>query len=220
MKKLFISFLVLAVSGVFLFPGSGLAAVVRGSIEGTVLSAETNQPLAGAALELQRSYPRKPPVSFRTTSNEGGRFTALLPAGTYHYLIRKPGFGLLEGTAVVTAAKKVVLPPPLKREAQVSGRIMAAGGKPLAGIAVSFGKYAQGRTDSAGRFTVPALNEGWYELTLDHPSWVPERQVSFSLAAGERKEAGDVVVRKAGSSGRARGGREPPGGRRRGVTLQ
>jgi hypothetical protein len=198
-KKLFISFLVLAVPGVFLFPESGLAAVVKGSIEGTVLSAETNQPLAGASLELQRSYPRKPPVSFRTTSDEGGRFTALLPAGTYHYLIRKPGFGLLEGTAVVTAAKKVELPLPLKREAQVSGRVMDANGKPLAGIAVSFGKYAHGRTDSAGRFAVPALNEGWYELRLDHPSWVPERQVSFSLAAGERKAAGDVVVRKAGS---------------------
>ena len=45
----------------------------------------------------------------------------------------------------------------------------------------------------------PSLNEGWYELRLNHPSWVPERQVSFSLSAGERKDAGDVVVRKAGS---------------------
>ena len=199
MKQLFISFLVLAVTSGFLFPLPGLAAVAKGSIEGTVLSAETNQPLAGAALEFKRSYPRKPPVSFHTETNAAGKFSALLSAGTYNYLIRKPGFGLLEGTAVVTAGGKVELPLPLNREAQVFGRIIDAKGKALAGIAVSFGKYGRGRTDSVGRFTVPALNEGWYELRLDHPSWVTERQVSFSLAAGERKDAGDVIVRKAGS---------------------
>ncbi len=199
MKQFFISFLVLAVTSICLFPLPGLAAVAKGSIEGTVLSAETNQPLAGAALEFKRSYPRKPPVSFHTETNAAGKFSVFLPAGTYNYLIRKPGFGLLEGTAVVTAGGKVELPLPLNREAQVFGRIIDAKGKALAGIAVSFGKYGRGRTDSVGRFTVLALNKGWYELRLDHPSWVTERQVSFSLAAGERKDAGDVIVRKAGS---------------------
>ncbi|RQW84508.1 MAG: hypothetical protein EHM79_13735 [Geobacter sp.] len=199
MKQFFISSLVLAVVSVFLFPHPGMAAVAKGSIEGTVLSAETNQSLAGAALEFQRNYPRKPPVAFRTESNAEGKFSALLPTGTYHYLIRKTGFGILAGTAVVTAGEKVELPLPLNREAEVFGRVIDAKGKPLAGIAVSFGKYAGGRTDSAGLFTVPALNEGWYEFRLDHPSWVPERQVSFSLKAGERKDAGDIIVRKAGA---------------------
>ena len=183
----------------FFFPEPGLAAVAKGSIEGTVLSAETNRPLAGAAIELRRSYPRKPLVTFHAESDAEGKFSALLPAGTYHYLIRSSGFGIMEGTAVVTAGAKVELPLPLNREARISGRVTDATGKPLAGIAVSFGKYAGGRTDSSGRFTVPSLNEGWYELRLNHPSWVPERQVSFSLSAGERKDAGDVIVRKAGS---------------------
>lgn len=199
MKQVFSSFLVLAVLSVVLFSQPGLAAVGTGSLDGTVLSAETNQPLPGAVLEFTRSYPRKPPVLFRTESNAAGRFTAILPAGTYQYLVRMPGFGLLEGSAVVTSGEKVELPLPLNREATVSGKIVDGGGKPLAGLEVSFGRYARGRTDAAGRFTVPALNEGWYELRLDHPSWVPERQISFSLAAGERKDAGEVVVRKAGS---------------------
>lgn len=199
MKQVFSSFLVLAVTSVFLFSPPGLAAVGRGSLDGTVLSAETNQPLPGAALEFKRSYPRKPPVLFRTESNAAGRFSAELPAGTYQYLVRKSGFGLLEGSAVVTAGKKIELPLPLNREAAVFGKVVAADGKPLAGLEVSFGRYARGRTDAAGRFTIPALNEGWHELRLDHPSWVPERQISFSLAAGERKDAGEVVVRKAGS---------------------
>lgn len=199
MKQVVCSFLVLAVMGVFLLSQPVLAAVGKGTLEGTVLSAETNQPQAGAVLEFQRFYPRKPPVQFRTESNAAGRFTASLPAGTYQYLVRKSGFGLLEGTVVVSAGKKVELPLPLNREAEVFGKIVDAGGKPLAGIAVSFGKYAHGRTDAAGRFAVPGLNEGWYELSLNHPSWVAERQVSFSLEAGERKDAGEVVVRKAGS---------------------
>ena len=142
MRQFFISFLVLAVTSVFFFPEPGLAAVAKGSIEGTVLSAETNQPLAGAAVELRRSYPRKPPVTFRAESDAAGKFSALLPAGTYHYLIRSAGFGIMEGTAVVTAGAKVELPLPLNREARISGRVTDATGKPLAGIAVSFGKYA------------------------------------------------------------------------------
>ncbi len=199
MKQVFSIFLVLAVMSVVLFSQPVLAAVGTGYLDGTVLSAETNQPLPGAALEFKRSHLRKPPALFHAASNAEGRFTVAVPAGTYQYLVRKSGFGLLEGTAVVTAGKKVELPLPLNREATVFGKVVAADGKPLAGLEVSFGRYARGRTDAAGRFTVPALNEGWYELRLDHPTWVPERQISFSLAAGERKDAGEVVVRKAGS---------------------
>ncbi|MGA7827212.1 MAG: carboxypeptidase regulatory-like domain-containing protein [Geobacteraceae bacterium] len=199
MKQFFSSFLVLAVASIFFFPQPCPAAVSKGSLEGTVLSAETNQPLPGAALEFQRSYPRKPPVLIRAKSNIEGKFSALLPAGTYRYLVRKSGFGLKEGRAVVTAGKEIALPLPLNREAEIFGRVVNSGGKPLAGLEVSFGSYAHARTDSAGHFTVKTLDVGWYELHLDHSSWVPERQMAFSLAAGERKDAGDVVVRKAGA---------------------
>lgn len=199
MKHLFIRFLFLTAPIILLYSGSGLAAMAKGTIAGTILSAETNQPVAGASVELNRIYPRKPPVTFRTESNAAGVFSAHLYPGRYRYLVRRHGFGTLEGTAVLVAGKTVKLPLPLNREAQVFGRIVDAAGKPVPGIKVSFGKYAAGRTDAAGRFTVNALNGGWYELSIDHPSWVPEKQTAFSLAVEERKAAGDIVVRKGGA---------------------
>jgi uncharacterized protein YfaS (alpha-2-macroglobulin family) len=198
-KQILIHFLLLAATIIFLSPEPTPAAAGTGTIEGTLLSSETNQPVAGASAELRRIYPRKPPVTFRTESNAAGVFTAHLSPGTYRYLVRRHGFGTMEGTAVLAAGKTVKLPLPLNREAQVFGRITDAKGTPLSGIKVSCGKYAEGRTDSAGGFTVSALNGGWYELSIDHPSWVPEKQTSFSLAVAERKDVGDIVVRKGGT---------------------
>lgn len=199
MKHFFVRFLFLAATVFFLQPGPALAAGGKGSIMGTVLSAETNQPVAGASVELLRRYPRKPPIAFRTASGAEGTFSALLPAGTYQYSVRRQGFGMAHGSAVIVAGETVKLPLPLNQEARVSGRLLDAGGRPLQGIVVSLGRDARSRSDAAGRFTVNSLDAGWYELTVDHPSWVSEKQVSFSLAVAERKSLGDIVLRKGGT---------------------
>lgn len=199
MKHFFASFLFLAATVFFLQPGPALAAGGKGSIEGTVLSAETNRPVAGASLELRRLYPRKPPITFRTESGADGAISALLPAGTYQYRVRRQGFGAADGTAVIVGGETVKLPLPLNPEARVSGRLLDAGGRPLQGITVSLGSDARGRSDAAGRFTVGSLDAGWYELIVDHPSWVSEKQVSLSLAVAERKDLGDIVLRKGGT---------------------
>jgi alpha-2-macroglobulin len=198
-KRFGISVLLVVVAVVVLLSGQSAAAVTAGSLTVTILSAETNQPLSGAALELSRRSPRKPPVLVRAMSDGTGVVSLRLQPGTYSYLLRCEGFGTQQGTVRIGGGATVALPLPLNREARIVGRIVASGGTPLPNLAVSFGSHGRAQTDAAGRFAVTALDAGWYELAVDHPIWVPEQQRSFTLAAGERKDAGDVVVRKAGA---------------------
>lgn len=197
MKQLIIMLLVLVTA----IPAAVAAGTQtgKGSIQGTVLSAETNQPLSGASVELRRLHPARPAVSFRAVSDASGRFAATLPAGSYRCLVRKEGFGVREETAELSAGAEVKLPIPLNREARISGRLLDSDGRPLAGIRLSFGRQAQAVTDAAGRFSVGGLEPGWYELQVDHLQLVAEKQVAVSLSAGERKEAGDVTLCRGGT---------------------
>jgi uncharacterized protein YfaS (alpha-2-macroglobulin family) len=180
-------------------PAPVAASVPQGVVQGSVLSAETNQPLADVSIEFRRLHPAKPPKTVRTVSDAAGKFTATLPPGSYTCIVSKEGFGTREETAEVDGTEPVNLPIPLNREARISGRLTDSAGKPLQGMKVSFGKHATAVTDAAGRFSVVALDPGWYELQVAHPEWVAEKQVSFSLSAGERKDAGDVTLRKSGA---------------------
>jgi uncharacterized protein YfaS (alpha-2-macroglobulin family) len=184
---------------VSLVPVSAKESKEKGTVEGTVLSAETNQPIAGVSLEFQRRFPKKPSVTLRRATDAAGKFTASLPVGAYDCLIRKDGFGARTESVEVKAGETAQMPVPLNREARIAGRIVDSAGKPLAGLAVSFGKKATAVTDAAGRFSVAALDAGWYELRVDSPTWVVEKQVSLSVAAGEKKDVGNVTLRRAGS---------------------
>lgn len=197
MKKLITPLLVLVTVVLAGYPAG--AAAEKGSIQGTVLSAETNQPLSGASIELRRLRPAKPAVTFRAVSDGAGRFEASLPAGSYRCLVRRDGFGTREETVEISAGREVKLPIPLNREALVAGRLLDRAGRPLPGIRLSFGRHAEAVTDSAGRFTVGGLEPGWYDLQVNHPLLVPERQLAVSLSAGERKDAGDVTLRAGGT---------------------
>ncbi len=180
-------------------PISAAESKEKGTVEGTVLSTETNQPVSGVSLEFRRRHPKKPAVTLRRATDAAGKFTASLPPGTYNCLIWKDGFGARSESVEVKAGETAQLPVPLNREALISGRIIDSGGKPLAGLAVSFGKRETAVTDAAGRFTVAALDVGWYELGVNSAPWVVEKQVSLSVAAGEKKEVGTVTLRRAGS---------------------
>lgn len=200
MKQFVIGILVLGtLVGQMVLPGPAMAGRVGGTVTGTIVAAETNRPLAGAIMELQRRSGRGARPVMRGASDALGVVTLTVPAGTYGYQVRLPGYGVHQGTVAVAAGAKVAVPLPLNREARIVGRIVDSAGRPVPDLTVITGSTATSRTDRGGRFTLAELDAGWYELSLDHPQWVPERQNSFTLAAGERKDTGDVVVRRAGS---------------------
>ena len=196
MKQFLFCLLMLATAVMAVSPAPVAAAGVQGTVLGSVLSAETNQPLHGASLEFRRLSPAKPPKTLRTMSDAAGKFSVSLPPGTYRCIVRKEGFGTREETAEVNGTEQVKLPIPLNREARIAGRLTDSTGKPLQGINVSFGRHAAAVTDAAGRFSVGTLDAGWYELQVVHPEWVAEKPVSLSLSAGERKDLADITLRK------------------------
>ena len=201
MKQFLVVLLVLAAVALVVSPAPVPAqeGKAKGTVEGTVLAAETNQPVSGVSIDFRRRFPKKPVVMLRRSTDEAGRFTALLPVGVYDCVMRKEGFGTSVQRVEVTAGETTRLPAPLNREARIAGRLMDGAGKSLAGMKVSFGARESAVTDSGGRFSVAALDAGWYELNLDSPLWVVEKQVSLSVAAGEKKDLGNVTLRRAGS---------------------
>lgn len=203
MKSFLVGLFVLTAIGLALFSapvsaeqGKGKG---KGTVEGTVLSAETNQPVAGVSLEFRRRYPKKPPVTHRRATDGAGKFTASLPVGTYECLIRKEGFGTRSESVQVRPGETTQLPVPLNREARIAGRLVDSAGTPLPGISVTFGRRETSVTDAAGHFTVSSLDAGWYELGVDSSAWVAEKPVSLSVAAGEKRDVGAITLRRSGA---------------------
>jgi len=199
MKQFLVCVLILTGIAMLVSPVPLSAVETHGTVAGTILSAETNQPVAGASIEFRRLFPAKPPLTRLLQSDVAGRFSVTLPVGTYTYTVRKTGFGTRQETAEVKGPEPVNLPVPLNREASIAGRLADSAGKPLQGISVSFGQSASAVSDSQGRFTVPGLDAGWYELRLADTDWVAEKQVSLTVAPGERKDVGSITVRRGGT---------------------
>lgn len=198
MKKIFVAFLLLIAWGGVSLQSPALAAGKKGSVNGTVLSAETGQPVAAAKIELRRMYPQTPPYKHRSTSDGAGRFRADLPVGSYSCTVGTAGFGTREETLDISPGKTAELTVLLDREARIAGRIVDASGSPQRGIRVSAGTRGSALTDAAGRFEISALDQGWHEITIGHPAWVAEKTLSVTLGAGQKKDAGTITVRKGG----------------------
>jgi uncharacterized protein YfaS (alpha-2-macroglobulin family) len=190
--------LVLAVlAGILLYSVPLCAADKDVPVEGTILAAETNQPLSGASIDLRRHYPRKSSRLFRLVSDGKGKFKTSLAPGNYDYLVRKAGFGSRWENMDLSAGNPVKLTIPLNREGLISGRIVDSKGKPLPKITVSLGG-SKAITDAAGRFSANALDAGWYDLRVINPGWTLGKRHSLSLAAGEKKDLGDCTIRRGG----------------------
>jgi len=191
--------LICTLAGSLVFTSSAMAQQKSSVIEGVVLSSETNRPVAQAAITFRREHPKAPPFSTTVVTNEEGKFRATLPAGFYQYRVKKPGFGLRQGGLTATREGPVKLAIPLDKEAFISGRLLDPSGKPLAGVVVSAGRELTSPADAEGRFEIRGVGAGWHEFSISDPIWVTEKQISFSLSAGEKKNLGDLTLRRAGS---------------------
>jgi len=199
LKQISVGLLIFLASGILPYHCAALAAEKKGSVTGTVLSAETAQAVAGASMEFRRMYPQKPAFKLRTRSDGAGHFRAVLPTGSYSCTVGKEAFGTREETLEISPDRPVELPIPLNREARLSGRIVDSAGTPQAGIRVSAGTRGSAATDASGRFEIAALDQGWYDINVDHSAWVAEKKLSVTLAPGQRKDLGKITVRKGGT---------------------
>ncbi|MGF1868899.1 carboxypeptidase regulatory-like domain-containing protein [Photobacterium indicum] len=126
----------------------------KGSIVGTVISAENRQPIKGVAISVEG------PDTISVTTNESGQFTiSPLTAGDYQVSYQKAGFGKATQTlslkkgqiASVGAVALTVLPT----EGVLTG-IISDGetGAPLAGVVVTVNELPPVITDINGEYVI------------------------------------------------------------------
>jgi uncharacterized protein YfaS (alpha-2-macroglobulin family) len=168
------------------------------AVNGAVISAETNRPVAGATITFMESRGMKaPPASAATAiSDDEGRFGVRLKPGYYTWLVRKSGYGLFEGSASITPRGTETLGAYLNNEATLSGRLVDGSGKPMGGITVQVGRGLTGVSDADGRFTISGLDARGYEPRLQYSGWVLEKSAYIQLGAGEKKTLGDITIRR------------------------
>lgn len=184
------------------------------ALAGKVVDAE-GAPVAGASVRLLGAAGEAALVAIpdRFTSGGDGAFSFSAPEGAT-LEARRDGFlpGRAEVDAVAIARRRIVValgpaePAPGPPE-PISGRAVAPDGAPIEGALVaastpaSFGggpALAQALSDADGRFELPPLDPGVYDVVARHPARAPA--TARHVAAGTR----DLVLELAGG-GRLRG---------------
>jgi uncharacterized protein YfaS (alpha-2-macroglobulin family) len=175
------------------------AKTLKTVVEGSVFSSETNKPIKKAVLKLRRTKPKKPSVRLSVSSDDAGKFGIHLSPGIYEYSVEFQGFATFEGVVAVSGREKVKLSIPLNRAGELRGRIVDSTGKPVPDLKVSIGDNLAALSDGKGDFRITGVDARGYELRLEDRLWVTEKPLYISMQAGEKKDLGDVTVRRAGT---------------------
>ena len=171
----------------------------KGCIDGSVHSAETNQPVGSAVIKFIGTYRKKPSEPVIASTDEGGKFLIRLKPGNYQYTVACPGFAVFEGTVSVNGQEPVKLSIPLNKGGELSGRVVDLSGRPIPGIAVSVGTGLKSVTDGKGVFHIRGVDARGYDLRIEQPAWITEKPMYVSMEAGEKKDLGDITIRRAGA---------------------
>ncbi|MBM4013833.1 MAG: hypothetical protein FJ293_02575 [Planctomycetes bacterium] len=149
-------------------------------IEGVVVAAEGQAPVAGAGISLagESRDPMRVMLAnlldetVTTTAEDGSFRVGGLAAGRHRLLIRKDGFVTLEAAAIPLAAGERV--GPLRFElslgGEIHGAVLASDGSPQPGASLMCQDMARmsmlsTRSDDAGRYRFAGLAPGTYALT-------------------------------------------------------
>lgn len=194
--RFFLSLLLTTMSLMSISPA--LAAPKLQDVQGTVMSAEFNKPVVGAEITFfsrnDKGLAATPAA--KTTSAIDGTFRVRLPAGSYAWFVKAEGLGTLQrGTAV--ADKPLELGAVyLRKPAELFGRIVDNSGAALAGVTIVADTMNSATSGSDGRFRLPGLDPHGYQPALARPGWVLEKSVYYYLSPGEKKDMGDLVIRR------------------------
>ncbi|MDK9717054.1 MAG: MG2 domain-containing protein [Trichlorobacter sp.] len=162
----------------------------------TVLSAETNKPIPGATIEFRQNSDRATVVA-RATTDTNGSATTSLPKGTYQYLTSATGMGTTRNYLYLEGQPREETKTWLNKAAAISGRLLDGTGKPLGGFRMTVDRLFSTTTDATGRFRFDNLDGRGHDLILEQAGWVLDKSFYPQPAAGETKQLGDMVVRRA-----------------------
>ena len=168
-------------------------------VTGTIMSAETNKPVAGVVTTFLGRGDKEtpPPVAATATSDGDGKFSVRLRKGDYSWLAKAEGYGLFEGSTSVNTRHPETLRAYLRKEATLSGRLVNGNGKAVEGITIQIGRWIKTASGADGRFAINGLDARGYEPKLIHPGWVLEKSSYIHLNAGEVRELGNLAIRRA-----------------------
>ncbi|HPX60589.1 MAG TPA: MG2 domain-containing protein [Deltaproteobacteria bacterium] len=170
------------------------------TVSGTILSAETNKPVSGAALTyLSRSEKGVETVSATAVADKDGRFSVKLATGYYSWLAKADGYGLYESGTSVKAKQTEQLTAYLRKAARLTGRLLDSNGKPVSGITIQANRWLTAVSAADGRFSINGLDARGYEPKLKQPGWVLEKSSYIHLSAGQQRELGELAIRRAAS---------------------
>ncbi|HEY0640739.1 MAG TPA: S8 family serine peptidase [Pseudonocardiaceae bacterium] len=134
-----------------------------GTLTGTVTNASTGAPVAGAAVRVTGGVTRD------LTTDATGRYTTVLPVGSYTVTASAFGFG--GGTATVTVTegatttRDFALTPAAAHP--VTGRVLDTAGNALANATVTIGgtPIPPATTDASGAYSFASVPAGSYQVT-------------------------------------------------------
>ncbi len=165
-----------------------MARLPRGTIGGSVTS-DGGAVVAGAVVEAVG------PVTFATAADASGHYATWLPGGTYEVTARAFGLRPQSRTVVIGAgpANVVDFVLPAVPAHGVAGTVRDGAGAPVPGatVAILQTPIASVVSDSVGRFAVPAVPEGTYQVSVAPLGCHQPAQQSVVVDADESL---DVVV--------------------------
>lgn len=169
------------------------------ALAGKVVDARSHEPLAGARASLAepldllgRLAPRRPSRSRRGVADTEGRFDLPAPAeATSWLLVHHPRY-LPELVEVRPGQREVTVT--LQRPGTIRGRLLDAGGAPLAGVRIrgfcpSAVDVADGRTAADGTFLLEGLRPGAWMVGPDGASAGGVAAALVELLSGETASA-------------------------------
>jgi Malectin domain/Carboxypeptidase regulatory-like domain/Viral BACON domain len=133
-----------------------------GTLQGTVTDSSTNQPIAGAAINIS-------PIGASTVTDGSGHYSITLPVGDYDVTASHFGYTPLTHSASITdggttTVDFALVPAP---SGTLSGTVRDGSSNPIANATVTINNtpIPPATTDAAGHYSFASVPEGTYSVT-------------------------------------------------------
>jgi len=162
-----------------------------GWVNGTVRDAATLAPIAGASV-------RTTPGGYGDTTNATGRYSILLPSGTYSVRASHV-FYVPETRASVIVATNATMGVDfalVRARGWIVGTVTSSGGGPVETATVRAsggGREFVNQTDAQGRYNV-TVAPGTYAVEASHSAYFPQNVTGVAVADGQERLVDFVLV--------------------------